>query len=533
MWPDGLSLILRFRDLVTSPGDTLRQHTELLGPKKPRVWWGWWNKAGERAPAEVFQHLQGKAHRDGLDLLLFDSGRFRLHRARCTDVQWKAAPSVSPKRTSTPAYYRDQQYLAWFELASIDPTELDASALHPWTYHRVNAFFESAPSRFDAFYDKQVSSVEELRQQDRSIWFVRPFKAEDRTNVVSLLDARTLRPSNFPRTFEQIEEDTLLWMSDTHFSVDGHHAFARLDAPGERPGERPIELAIERELGATKVGGFLLSGDITWRADPVEFAQAREMLWRLLGRRSPYRVALVPGNHDVAFSKDPAKKDVKIKVAAPEARRAYEEELYSKLFYLPPPSCLASGRRFLVGNAVPVEIACLNSSHLQQHKDAFQGHGFIGDDQLELVEKEMGWTGTPTRALPFRIVMLHHHVVPVTYRELPRANASYSVALDAGALLRWCVKHRVGLILHGHMHQPHVTNLSLRNEEGGWHRITIAGMGSTGVEPSHLGEVAKNTFGLLRFGDDAVDLTFHTLHRTNPTEELKSLAVSVSYRQGA
>ena len=82
------------------------------------------------------------------------------------------------------------------------------------------------------------------------------------------------------------------------------------------------------------------------------------------------------------------------------------------------------------------------------------------------------------------------------------------------------------------MHQPHVTRLSLRNEEGAWHTITIAAMGSTGVEPNHLGEVAKNTFGLLRFHDTAVDITFHTLHRTNPSEELKALAVSVPYRQG-
>ncbi|MDP2314218.1 MAG: metallophosphoesterase [Pseudomonadota bacterium] len=537
MWPDGLSLILRFRDLVTSPGDTLRQHTELLGPRKPRVWWGWWNKAGERAPAEVFQHLQSVAQKSGLDLLLFDSGRSRVHRARCTDVHWKATPGPSPKKPSTPSYYREQQYLAWFELESIDLAELHPETLHAWTYHKINAFFEKAPSRFDAFYDKQVASPEELRQQDRSIWFVRPFKVEDRTNVVSLLDARTLRPSNFPKTFEQMEEDTLLWLSDTHFSVDGHHNFPQppgpQDPPVERPGERPIEHAIQRELGATKVGGLLLTGDISWRADPAEFVQARNMIWRLLGLRSSYRVALVPGNHDLAFSKDPAKKDAPIKFVGAESKRAYEEELYAKLFYLPPPPCLASGRRFLVGNAVPVEVACLNSSNLQQHKKAFQGHGFVGDDQLELVEKEMGWTSVPTRALPFRIVMLHHHVVPVTHRELPQANASYSVVLDAVALLRWCVKHRVGLILHGHMHQPHVTKLSLRNEEGAWHTITIAAMGSSGVVANHLGEVAKNTFGLLRFGDDALDLTFHTLHRTNPTEELKALAVSVPYRQEA
>ncbi len=535
MRPDGLSLILRFRDLVTSPGDTLALHRHILGGtrRQPRVWWGWWNKAGERAPAELFQHLQGVAHKSGLDVFLFDSGRSRLHRARCTDIQWKAAPFVSPKRVATPAYYRDQQYLAWFELASIADEEVDAAELGRWSYHRVDAFFEDRPSRFDAFYDKQVSSAEELRQQDRSIWFVRPFRAEDRTNVVSLLDARTLKPSNFPTIYEQLEEDTLLWMSDTHFSVDDHHAFPRPDGQVERPGERPLELALEREVGSRKVGGFLISGDVSWRAEPEEFAQAREMIWRLLGRRSPYRVALCPGNHDIAFSRDPAKKDAPIKNAAPEARKAWEEELWAKLFYLPPPPCLASGRRFLVGNAVPVEIACLNSSHLQQHPKLFQGHGWLGDDQLELVEREMGWAERPPRAVPFRVVMLHHHVVPVTHRELPRANASYSVVLDAVALLRWCVRHGVRLILHGHMHQPHVTRLSMRDEAGEWHTITIAAMGSTGVEPNHVGEVAKNTFGLLRFGDEAVDITFHTVHRTNPSEELKNLAVRVSYREEA
>jgi UDP-2,3-diacylglucosamine pyrophosphatase LpxH len=396
----------------------------------------------------------------------------------------------------------------------------------------VDAFFEDRPSCFEAFYDKQVASLEELRQQDRSIWFVRPFAPTDRTHVVSLLDARTLKPSNFPASYEQLDEDTLLWMSDLHFSVDGHHAFARLEQPGERPGERTIELALERELGARKVGGYLISGDVTWRADPTEFEQAREMLWRLLGRRSPYRVAVCPGNHDVAFSKDPAKKDVAIKHTAPEARRAWED-FYGRLFYLAPPPSLASGRRFLVGNAVAVEVACLNSSHLQQHRKLFQGHGWVGDDQLQLVEKEMGWDIRPARGLPFRVVMLHHHVVPVTYRETPVANVSYSVTLDAVALLRWCVKHGVRLILHGHMHQPHVTRLSMRNDAGGWHTITIAAMGSTGVEPSHLGEVSKNTFGLLRFGDEAVDITFHTLHRVNPSEELKNLAVTVPYREPA
>jgi 3',5'-cyclic AMP phosphodiesterase CpdA len=292
-----------------------------------------------------------------------------------------------------------------------------------------------------------------------------------------------------------------------------------------------LDVAIERELGQ-RFGGILVTGDVTWRADPREFDLAIAELVRLNQSRSPYRIAVVPGNHDLAFSPNPAEKDTPVTVTDASARAAWERGFYEKLFYIAPPEHLASGRRFLVGNAVPVEVACLNSSHLQQHKEAFQGHGFIGDDQLEAVERGMGWADRPPRDLPFRVVMLHHHVVPVTHREIPRLHGNYSVVLDAVALLRWCVRHGVRLVLHGHMHQPHVTRLSLRRDDGRWHTLTIAAMGSSGVESSHLGEVAKNTVGTLRFGDDAVDLRFWTIHRTNPTEELERLAVRVPYREG-
>jgi hypothetical protein len=533
MWPDGMSLILRFRDLVTRPGDTLARHAELCAARGDRVWWGWWHKAGERAPAEAFLHLQGLAQgKGGLDILLFDSGRSLVFKARCTDLAWKSAPSATPHPDRTPTYYRDQLYLAWFELSIVGTEPVDPAVLKKWTYHRVDPFFMDAPSRFDDFYGKRVASAEELRQQDRSIWFVRPFQRQDRTHAISLLDARTLKPHNFPADFQQIPEDTLLWMSDLHFSDGAHHGFARADQPGETVGRRSMALALERALATLDrpVGGYLLAGDVTWRAAEGEFQQALAMLEHLLGRRSPYQVAVCPGNHDVAFTVDPAEKHAPIGVATPEARRAWSD-FYAALYYLPPPDSLASGRRFLVGNAVPVEIACLNSSHLQQHPEAFQGHGFVGDDQLDEVAGHMGWTRAAPRALPFRIVMLHHHVVPVTHRELPHAHQSYSVVLDAVALLRWAVRHRVGLILHGHMHQPHVTRLSMRRDDGAWHTITIAGMGSTGVEQAHLGEVGKNTFGLLRFEDDAVAITFHTLHSVNPSEELPKLAVRVPYRQ--
>ena len=36
----------------------------------------------------------------------------------------------------------------------------------------------------------------------------------------------------------------------------------------------------------------------------------------------------------------------------------------------------------------------------------------------------------------------------------------YSVALDAEAITRWLVEHRVNLVVHGHMHQPFIAEVS-------------------------------------------------------------------------
>ena len=52
--------------------------------------------------------------------------------------------------------------------------------------------------------------------------------------------------------------------------------------------------------------------------------------------------------------------------------------------------------------------------------------------------------------------MLHHHVVPIIHRDLPRYDQQSSVVYDAGSLCRWLAEYEVDLVLHGHMHQATV-----------------------------------------------------------------------------
>lgn len=54
---DVTTLILRFRDLVTAPGETLSLHRDLC-IARGLTWWGWWNRADERVPYNLFVRLK-------------------------------------------------------------------------------------------------------------------------------------------------------------------------------------------------------------------------------------------------------------------------------------------------------------------------------------------------------------------------------------------------------------------------------------------------------------------------------------------
>jgi calcineurin-like phosphoesterase family protein len=363
--------------------------------------------------------------------------------------------------------------------------------------------------------------VGELRQQDRTIWFLRDFRPGDRTNEVSLLSSRALTPKHFSTEYFQSSSPVLLWVSDTHFSEENHHAFPlESDATSLTLATR-IRNSFDHDIRL--LAGIIISGDITWKALSAEFDLAKKFIqdvsiWSPL---TPDQIAVCPGNHDVKFSDDPADKSKPITVFDETSSAAYAS-FYQSKFYLAPNEFLSCGRRLLLGNAVPVDIVCLNSSRLQQLKDAFQGHGFIGDRQMEDAAEQMNWKENSDAPRAYRIVVLHHHLLPTTFRFKPEANYAYSVVLDAEALSRWMVKHRVDLVLHGHMHQPFCARVSrpihVNNpEREPWHEFTVIGMGSSGVASKDLGEVALNTVGFLKFELDHLEVSVHSVHPVNPS----------------
>jgi hypothetical protein len=523
---DVTTMVLRFRDLVTAPGGTIHEHQDVI-TKEGYVWWGWWSKAGERIPQDVFARLKGLAKAGSLTVYLYDSGRNLVYRAGCSDIEWKAdhSPAESPDGKRTPRYYKGREYLAWFQFRAIDA--VDPAVLQGFTYLQVDEFFENPPSRYTPFYGKRIASPDELRQQDRTIWFVRPFKGGDATHVVSLLDSNRIAPAHFPRRVIESKSSYLALTSDVHFSVDNHHAFPVHGTASAADLGLRIERCL-RDHHINDLAGLVVAGDLTWKAVREEYDLAKAFLQRVgsWAKLDNYQFITCPGNHDLMFTADPTKKDQPITAAPVDARRAYEE-FYESLFYQRPNEFLSTGRRFLLAGSVPVEVVALNSSLLEQHKGAFQGHGFVGENQLRHGAAEMGWNANPpdSAVRAYRIAVVHHHLLPVTYQEEAKYGQLYSVALDAEAITRWVVAHRVDLVVHGHMHQPFIAEvtrpLNVSDPGDGWHSFHVLGLGSAGVEASHIGEVRQNTFAVLDFSvRGEMMIRVFTVHPTNPSEEL-------------
>lgn len=518
------TMILRFRDLVTEPGGTVASHNAIC-EKETYVWWGWWNKSGEQIPDGVFRHLNEIAKTsDGLKILLLDSGRNKLFSTTCREIEWEKSHNRirSKEPNKTPKYYRDKLYLSWFKIETI--TEINELELHSLSYLLVDEFFENSQSRYSSFYGKQVHSCAELRQQDRTIWFVREWTANDPIHEVRLLDGKSISPVTYESEFANTRSLNLLWVSDLHFS-DHHHNFPSTTSTAAR---QDLGQAIETSAAKHKIfdfAGILVSGDITWKAEASEFDKAKNFLSRIASspsRLDNYRIAIIPGNHDIKLSDEPENKEAKVnEEIAPAIARAEYSKFYRDLFYCSPNDYLSCGRKFLLGGSIPVEVACLNSSLIEQKKDWYQGHGFVGEEQLNDVASGMGWSLPAPENRPIRIVMLHHHLMPVHYRTTPFGGKAYSVVFDSEAIVQWIVSHRVDLVLHGHMHEDFCARISRPidgkpSNEKGWHTFHLLGMGSTGV----VGEDKNgpNTYGVLRFTKHGVNVSVFTVDESQPSE---------------
>ncbi|HEX6938729.1 MAG TPA: metallophosphoesterase [Longimicrobiales bacterium] len=248
---------------------------------------------------------------------------------------------------------------------------------------------------------------------------------------------------------------TLLHVSDLHF---GPPYIPRV-------GDALLEAAAALEPDI-----IVASGDFTQRAKEHQFEQARNFLDRL----PPVPLVAVPGNHDVPLYR------VAERIFSPFSlyRQYISQELDTAL------------RR---DDAV---IVGLNSTSPRRAIT----NGRIDAAQLDFCEAAL--RGTPPGAA--RIVVAHHHFAPAPDYEGGQVMPKAKRAIDRFTALN------VDLILGGHLHRAYIGNsLDVYPGREREHGIIIVQCGTTTSRRGRAREREKNSFNLIRVGDDFIRVTHY------------------------
>lgn len=248
--------------------------------------------------------------------------------------------------------------------------------------------------------------------------------------------------------------------------------------------DQGIVLGLTELLSAEKPDYLLVTGDV---ADhPYLYtAQSLCQLKRLVsGLEKQTKLLVIPGNHDYFFwgmigSKLPA-------LWAFEAAFWWQfKRLRERRVFLTDDGRLAfflfdSNPFFSLGDACGrvswLQLRsfrrCCNE-YLSQHGDAFKNR--------------------------LKIVLIHHHVLPIPYSETLE---SYLVLKNAGEFLRVMCQYGVDLILHGHKHRSVTSYIELGTVTSGTRPITVISCGSS----SKRGESKFHCNMLEIYGDGLVTL---------------------------
>ncbi len=239
-----------------------------------------------------------------------------------------------------------------------------------------------------------------------------------------------------PQRFAQLSDPHLSSLADVRWQdLLNKRALGYLSWRHKRRFEhrREVLAALQRDLGDTELDQLLVTGDLTHIGLPQEFEQARDWLL-MLG--DPSQVALVPGNHDAC-------------VAAPwqdtfalwQPYMASDEPSSDNRGTAPFPSLRVRGAIAFIG----LSTAC--------PKPPLLATGTLGAQQLSLLP---GLLQRTREVGLFRVVYLHH--CPITGQEKWRKRLT-----DAPQIQALLEEHGAELVLHGHGHRAHYSELHTRH----------------------------------------------------------------------
>jgi hypothetical protein len=321
----------------------------------------------------------------------------------------------------------------------------------------------------------------------------------------------------------------ILHLSDLHVDYgSGHHGYAIAGEAARGAIEKSLSLtladAILRALtrsGQHKgVNAVVVTGDLTWKGDPNGFDYALAQVKQVcqgLGVNISQNLLLIPGNHDA--NQEAAGKN--------EAFAGFRAALRKHGLRDTGPECQHA---VTLSKSKPrVHLIGVNSALMESKPNA--GIGFVGEQVLEDL-----LAGLSATSEEISVLCMHHHLLPIAHLERAHFHGKHtSVTLDARAVLGFCARHSIGLVLHGHQHQPLLTQYSsldplnpIREQS---RPVWISSAGSCGVTRRDTGEVGKRHFQLISFdgepGDTHCEITPYVSSNENSQEFEPCSSVSI------
>ena len=218
----------------------------------------------------------------------------------------------------------------------------------------------------------------------------------------------------------------------------------------------------------------VVSGDLTQRARPEQFRQARQFVDSMIDMKVP--TLTVPGNHDVPLYR-----------------------VWERIFN--PFGCY---KKYFSEELEPVYrdddmlVVGINTAHGWTIKD-----GRIRLRRLLEVEKLL--RATPETV--FKVVVAHHHMIPPpnfgTQRVLANAYEAIDLFSSAG----------VDLILSGHLHQAYIGN-SEEFYPKGRPPVVILHSGTTTSNRGRGGERERNTCNWIQFDGESMVVSHYRWHHS-------------------
>ncbi|WP_109477536.1 metallophosphoesterase [Paraburkholderia sp. C35] len=507
--------LLRFRDHGAHP---ILEHKKIIDEHET-CWWGWWKRPYESPNLEFWADICSEIDRVGhiyialADLDETDVGFNNVYFARAikaivpSELQDEPAEVPEDDRETRVAPYYDSHApsYAWLKFDDITKPQ---KFFGLYSYAVAPDLLNVDKKSVKLLEGKVINDAQELACMNVSMWSIRKKEPGDLEKELLFVFGNNGPVTPTSQNIIHCVGDTILHISDPHFSVDSHRAqhVWRLESEDSRNppagvGKTSMADAIIQSLknSNVKVGLVVATGDFTFKSHPDEFEEAARSIRKILRflQLEEDRLIIVPGNHDIAWTEDKpirGNKELVVRVAGDDANREYCS-FYEKLLGHPPSDHLSMGRRYAFPAGMVVEICGLNSNSIATGKKFLAGMGVINEQAFGDVAINLGWNSMSSSAL--RIIAVHHHLaVTENYEEKSDYLRGYGLAVNAVRVQRQAVQYGVQLALHGHKHRAFVWRSTVyelpeeRNEIVEPSDLSILGAGSAGSVETE----AKSTY---------------------------------------